>query len=67
LEEIVVNEFVYEKVLIGDITISKDLAIIACQIRQSLIAQLDEELQIPPDVLFKHLSFTHFHYPKNPS
>lgn len=66
--DFVVSEFASEKVLVGDITlclsdnnhISEDLATNGCQIGQSVVAQLDEELQIPPDVLFKHLSFTHF-------
>ena len=66
--DFVVNEFASENVLLGDITLcisknnrkSEDLAISDCQIGQPLVAQLDEELQIPPDVLFKNLSFTHF-------
>jgi Uncharacterized conserved protein len=41
-----------------------NLANSACQIQapigQSVIAQFDDKLQIPPEKLFSHLSFTHF-------
>lgn len=41
-----------------------NLANSVCQIqapiRQSVIAQFDDKLQIPPEKLFSHLSFTHF-------
>ena len=40
--------------------INSNLAIADCQIGQLPFAQLDEELQLPPDELFSHLSFTHF-------
>lgn len=65
--EYVLNEFGSEKTLISGIkqnliedkTVSKDWAITACQIGQSLIAQSDD-LQIPPETLFTHLSYSHF-------
>lgn len=65
--EYVLNEFGSEKTLISGIkqnliedkTVSKDLANPVCQIGQSTIAQSDD-LQIPPEELFTHLSFTHF-------
>ncbi|MBP5201241.1 hypothetical protein J6253_00685, partial [bacterium] len=41
-----------------------NLANSVCQIQapigQSVIAQFDDKLQIPPEKLFSHLSFTHF-------
>ena len=63
----VLNEFGNEKTLISGIqknfiedkTTSKDLAISDCLIGQSTIAQSDD-LQIPPEKLFSHLSYTHF-------
>jgi predicted nuclease of restriction endonuclease-like (RecB) superfamily len=63
----VLNEFGNEKTLISGIqknfiedkTTSKDLAITDCLIGQSTIAQSDD-LQIPPEKLFSHLSYTHF-------
>ena len=65
--EYVLNEFGSEKTLISGIkqnliedkTVSKDLANTACQIGQTLLAQSDE-LQIPPETLFTHLSYSHF-------
>lgn len=45
--------------LIEDKSAQKDLAISDCQIGQSAIAQFTE-VQIPPETLFTHLSFTHF-------
>ncbi len=49
--------------LIEDKNTVKDLAISDCQIGQSVIAQsnsLPPELQLPPERLFKCISFTHF-------
>lgn len=65
--EYVLNEFGSEKTLISGIkqnliedkTVSKDLANTVCQIGQSLLAQSDD-LQIPPETLFTHLSYSHF-------
>ena len=37
-----------------------NLATNDCQIGQSVISQLDDDLQMPPEVLFKNLSFSHF-------
>ena len=62
----VLNEFGNEETLISGIqknfiedkTTSKDLAISDCLIGQSTIAQSDD-LQIPPEKLFSHLSYTH--------
>ena len=48
-----------QKNFIEDKTTSKDLAISDCLIGQSTIAQSDD-LQIPPEKLFSHLSYTHF-------
>lgn len=45
--------------LIEDKSAQKDLGISDCQIGQSAIAQFTE-VQIPPETLFTHLSFTHF-------
>ena len=61
------NEFGSEKALISGIqknliedkTTSKDLAISDCQIGQTAFTQFDD-LQIPPEKLFTHLSYTHF-------
>lgn len=68
--EYVISEFGSERQLVTNIhqnliedKSSKDLAISDCQIVQSVIAQFklpDPELQIPPERLFSHLSFTHF-------
>ena len=63
----VLNEFGSEKALISGIqknliedkTTSKDLAITDCQIGQTAFTQFDD-LQIPPEKLFTHLSYTHF-------
>ena len=63
----VLNEFGSEKALISGIqknliedkTTSKDLAISDCQIGQTAFTQFDD-LQIPPEKLFTHLSYTHF-------
>ena len=63
----VLNEFGNEETLISGIqknfiedkTISKDLAITDCQIGQTAFAQFDD-LQIPPEKLFTHLSYSHF-------
>ena len=63
----VLNEFGNEKTLISGIqknfiedkTTSKDLAISDCQIGQTAFAQFDD-LQIPPEKLFTHLSYSHF-------
>ena len=63
----VLHEFASEKTLltgiknnlIEDKSAQKDLAISDCQIGQSAIAQFTE-VQIPPESLFTHLSFTHF-------
>lgn len=63
----VLHEFASEKTLltgiknnlIEDKSAQKDLAINDCQIGQSAIAQFTE-VQIPPETLFTHLSFTHF-------
>ena len=63
----VLKEFGSEKTLLSGIqknfienkTTSKDLAISDCLIGQSTIAQSDD-LQIPPEKLFSHLSYTHF-------
>ena len=63
----VLNEFGSEKALISGIqknliedkTTSKDLAISDCQIGQIAFTQFDD-LQIPPEKLFTHLSYTHF-------
>ena len=63
----VLNEFGSEKALISGIqknliedkTTSKDLAISDCQIGQTASTQFDD-LQIPPEKLFTHLSYTHF-------
>ena len=67
--EYVLVEFSSERQLVTNIhqnliedknPVSK-MAIADCQIGQSVIAQLpDPELQIPPERLFTHLSFTHF-------
>jgi predicted nuclease of restriction endonuclease-like (RecB) superfamily len=65
--EYVLNEFGSEKTLISGIkqnliedkSVSKDLANTVCQIGQSLLAQSDD-LQIPPETLFTHLSYSHF-------
>ena len=47
--------------LIEDKNTVKDLAISDCQIGQTVSAQFeDDELQIPPEKLFSHLSFSHF-------
>lgn len=48
-----------QKNLIEDKTTSKDLAISDCQIGQTAFTQFDD-LQIPPEKLFTHLSYTHF-------
>ena len=37
-----------------------NLAITDCQIVQPAVAQFDDDLQMPPEVLFKNLSFSHF-------
>ena len=37
-----------------------NLATSGCQIVQPAVAQLDDDLQMPPEVLFKNLSFSHF-------
>jgi len=63
----VLNEFGNEKTLISGIqknyiedkTTSKDLVITDCQIGQTAFAQFDD-LQIPPEKLFTHLSYSHF-------
>ena len=63
----VLNEFGNEETLISGIqknfiedkTISKDLAITDCQIGQTAFAQFDD-LQIPPEKLFTHISYSHF-------
>ena len=63
----VLKEFGSEKTLLSGIqknfiedkNTSKDLAISDCLIGQSTIAQSDD-LQIPPEKLFSHLSYTHF-------
>ena len=63
----VLNDFGSEKALISGIqknliedkTTSKDLAISDCQIGQTAFTQFDD-LQIPPEKLFTHLSYTHF-------
>ena len=63
----VLNEFGSEKALISGIqknliedkTTSKDLAISDCRIGQTAFPQFDD-LQIPPEKLFTHLSYTHF-------
>ncbi len=63
----VLNEFGSEKALISGIqknliedkTTSKDLAISDCQIGQTASTQFDD-LQISPEKLFTHLSYTHF-------
>lgn len=46
--------------LIEDKNSVKDLAIIDCQIGQTVFAQLPDDLQIPPEKLFSRLSFSHF-------
>ena len=63
----VLHEFAGEKTLltgiknnlIEDDTASKDLAINECQIGQTVFAQFNE-VQIPPETLFTHLSYSHF-------
>lgn len=64
----VLNEFHSDRKLVSNIhqdliedkTASKDCAITDCTIVQTPFAQLPEDLQIPPERLFSHLSFTHF-------
>lgn len=64
----VLNEFHSDRKLVSNIhqdliedkTGSKDWAITDCPIVQTPFAQLPEDLQIPPERLFSHLSFTHF-------
>lgn len=64
----VLNEFHSDRKLVSNIhqdliedkTDSKDWAITDCPIVQAPFAQLPEDLQIPPERLFSHLSFTHF-------
>lgn len=66
--EYVLNEFHSDRKLVSNIhqnliedkTASHNQAISDCPIMQSSIAQLPEDLQIPPEKLFSRLSFTHF-------
>ncbi len=63
----VLHEFASEKTLltgiknnlIEDKSASKDLANAVCQIGQTVLAKF-EEIQIPPETLFTHLSYSHF-------